>query len=107
MTHLFNSVQRGGYRNDRHENYGCGIIVVVLCAPKNNAEELEDVERIQHLVEETETWTEDMREDVSCTKTGVVRKCAELTSFMRSLNREGTLTAISFSSKNNLLLKEE
>ncbi len=52
MTHLFNGIQWGRYWNDRHENYGCSIIVVVLSTPQNDAEELEDVERIQDLMEE-------------------------------------------------------
>lgn len=51
-THLFNGIQWGSYWNDRHENYSCSIIVVVLCAPQSNTEELEDVKRIQDLMEE-------------------------------------------------------
>lgn len=52
FPHLFNCIQRGSYRNGRHDNYGCSIIVVVLGTPQNNTEELEDVKRIQDLLEE-------------------------------------------------------
>lgn len=45
-THLFERVQRGRDRNDRHDHYRRGVIVVVIGAPENHAEELEDVERI-------------------------------------------------------------
>lgn len=46
QTHLFDGVQRGRDWNDRHDNYRWGVIVVVISAPENHTEELEDVERI-------------------------------------------------------------
>lgn len=46
QSHLFDCVQRGSDRNDGHDNYRRRVVVVVFSAPEDNAEELEDVERI-------------------------------------------------------------
>lgn len=98
MTHLPNSIQRGSYWYDGHKNNGWGKIVVVFNTPQNNTEELKDVKRVQNLVGKKAVQV----------RGGILGKKSlfpgwKLTSLMRSLNREGTLTAISFSPKNNLL----
>lgn len=49
--HLFDGVQRGRYGNGRHDDDGCGEVVVVLEAPQDDAEQLEDVEGVEHLEE--------------------------------------------------------
>lgn len=52
-AHLFDSVQRGSYGDDWHNNDGHSIVVVLISAPQNHTEQLEDVKRVQDLKEET------------------------------------------------------
>lgn len=52
VAHLFDSVQRGSYGYDWHENNGRSIVVILIGTPQDNTEELEDVERIEDLQEE-------------------------------------------------------
>lgn len=51
QTYLFDGVQRGSYGNNGHEDDGCGIVVVLISAPQDHTEELEDVERVEDLQE--------------------------------------------------------
>lgn len=50
--YLFNGVQRGSYGYDRHEDDGYGVVVVLVGAPQDHTEELEDVEGVEDLQEE-------------------------------------------------------
>lgn len=52
-AHLFDGVQRGSYGYDRHENNGHSIVVILIGTPQDHTEELEDVERVEDLQEET------------------------------------------------------
>lgn len=52
-AHLFDSVQRGSYGDDWHDNDGHSIVVVLIRTPQNHTEQLEDVKRVQDLKEET------------------------------------------------------
>lgn len=52
-AHLFDSVQRGSYGDDWHDNDGHSIVVVLISTPQNHTEQLEDVKRVQDLKEET------------------------------------------------------
>lgn len=49
VAHLFDSVQRGSYGYDWHENYGRSIVIILVGTPQDNTEKLEDVERIEDL----------------------------------------------------------
>lgn len=55
-AHLFDGVQRGSYGYDRHENNGHSIVVILIGTPQDHTEELEDVERVEDLQEDTERF---------------------------------------------------
>lgn len=52
-SHLFDGVHRGSGGYDRHENNGHSVVVILIGTPQNHTEELEDVERVEDLQEET------------------------------------------------------
>lgn len=54
-AYLFDGVQRGSYGYDRHENNSHSIVVILIGTPQDHTEELEDVERVEDLQEDTET----------------------------------------------------
>ena len=65
QTDLLDSIQWGGYGYHRHEDYGRSVVVIRIKAPQNHTEELEDVERIQHLERARESERERERESES------------------------------------------
>lgn len=48
-AHLLDGVQRGSYGNNRHENDGHSIVVILVSTPQDHTEELEDVKRVEDL----------------------------------------------------------
>lgn len=49
MAYLLNSVERGSYRYNRHDDYGHCVVIIFIRTPQDNTEELEDVERVEDL----------------------------------------------------------
>lgn len=106
-AYLLNSVERGSYWYEGHDDYGHCVVIVFIYTPQNNTEELEDVERIEdlekrkrlvslplfHLPDQTFFFTRVESADSHCTRTSLIS----------SLKREGTFTSISFRPKKNLL----
>lgn len=62
-THLPEVIHGQGYGNDRHEDDGKGILLVIFTEPQTDAEELKDVEWIENLLADRKTGRQEWHLD--------------------------------------------